>query len=205
MKPAPIIKIAYPRGCHPHAPIGPGGALGVPFDVYEVVVQEVARLAQRLLSAQQRRAANRENGVGEQPGDVAAGTVAGAEADSDIHFLALEIDRREPDLDPHVGVGNEAEKAVEAGHQPFGGDRGGGRQAQLALVLELANPPQRTPEPVHQLGDRPVQDLALLAQADLAAGAQEQAKAELQLELADLVADRRGVTLSSPAALVKLR
>src|SRR4026208_1312534 len=70
MKATPIIKIAYACRGHPHAPIRPGGALGVPLDVNEVVVEEIARLAQRLLSAQQRGAANREDRVSEQAGNV---------------------------------------------------------------------------------------------------------------------------------------
>jgi hypothetical protein len=164
----------------------------VPFDVNQVVVEEIARLAQRLLSAQERRAANREDRVGEEAGDMEAGIVSRAEADCDIDLLALEINRSDANLDPHVGIGHKAQEAIETGHQPFGSNRRRGRQAQLALVPELANAPQRAPEHVHGFADGPVQDLALFAQAHLAAGAEKQPKAKLGLELPDLMADRCG-------------
>src|SRR5262245_64734472 len=92
MKSAAIVEIGDAGGGHPHAPIGPGGALGVPFDMDEIVLEKIAGLAQRLLAAQESRAADGKDRVLEQARDVEARIVAGAEADRHIDLLALEID-----------------------------------------------------------------------------------------------------------------
>lgn len=93
-----------------------------------------ARLAQGMVTPKQARAADRKDGLGEQAIDPQAGVDAGAEANADIHLLALEVDQPLADVDAHVEVGMLPAEAVEPRHQPLDGEgeAGGDRERAVA-------------------------------------------------------------------------
>ena len=64
-------------------------------------------------------------------------------ANFDMTQAKVAVDLSNPDfvrfVDPDIGSRHRFEKSVEAGHQPFGGDRGRGGDPHLHRVIGLAD------------------------------------------------------------------
>ena len=191
MKPARVVEFADAGGQHPHAPIGPDGALRLIVEMDEIVMQQVARLADRVAAGEKFRAADRKHHLLEQAVDAEAGIIAGAEADGDIDIVAVEIENRLRHIDPDIRAWHRCQKAIEARHQPFGGNRWRSGDIEPVLLLQLADALQGAVQAIERIGHRDAQDLALARQPHAAAGAQEQRDADLVLKLLDLMADGR--------------
>ena len=147
------LKSLDARRLHPHAPVGPDRALGLPVEMDEGELQKVARLLQRLVTFQQCGAADREEHIMKQLVDLQARVLAVAEADRHIDIVPIEVQHRGRHVDPDIGIRHGLEEAVEAGHQPFRGDGGRGRDPDLLRVVELADALQRPGENIQRIGN----------------------------------------------------
>ena len=156
------------------------------------VVEEIARRLQRRTVAQECRAADRDEDVVEQPVGGKARIFAGAEADADIDVVDVEVADIVGDVEAQLDVGPDCAKAVDAPHQPFGGEMRVGRHLEQRLAArQLLRPRHRAVEQVDGVGRGLEQHGARLGQPHGAAGAGKQRHAELVLDFLDLMADRR--------------
>ena len=139
------------------------------------------------------RAADRKDDLVEQPVDPQARILALAEAHADIDLLMGQIDQPVGNVDAHIGIGMALEKAVQARHQPFGGERGRGRRRQprpcnrrcAAARTVRAMPSSASLTPASSMAPG-------LGQFHDPAGALEELDAQLVLEIAHAIADGCG-------------
>src|SRR5262245_16098920 len=88
----------------------------------EPMVEEVARNLERRAVAQEGRTANRDDDVVEQAVCGETGISAGAEADTDVDIVAVEVAHLVGDVEAQLDVRPDGAEAVNAPHQPFGGE-----------------------------------------------------------------------------------
>ena len=153
--------------------------------------KQVARFLQRRPRPQQRRAADRNDDVFEQPVGAKSRIFAGAEADADIDVVAIEIAHFIGDVEAQLDAGLLLAKIIDAPHQPFRRELGVQRYfQQRRAARRLLRPRDGPAKQVERIGRGLGQHRARLGQPDGAAGAREQHQAELVLDFLDLVADR---------------
>ena len=92
--------------------------------------------------------------------------------------------------DAHLDAGIGVLERGHAGHQPFGGERGGGADGQQPVAIGAAQPGGGAAQVLERAAHRRQVGLRLACQLQRAVAAHEQGDAELLLQPADQVADR---------------
>jgi len=107
-----IVEFTDASSQHPHPPVGPDRTLGLIIEMDEIVVEQVARLADRVATGKKLGAADRKNHFLKKTIDAESGVISGSEADGDIDIVAVEIENRLRDVDPDVGPWHRCQEAI---------------------------------------------------------------------------------------------
>ena len=184
--------MANPARHQPHRPVRPAGIAVAGHIVQQDVVDQVRRRPDRRRPLHQRRRADRQDALDQQPFRRMARVGARAIADREIDLALIEGHRlhvrRHPDLD----LGMKGVEVVHAGHQPFGRERGRDADRDLTATRRLTHEGRDVAQPVQPLGHQRRRRTAQIGQLQPPGFALEQGGANDLLELPDLLADGAG-------------
>ena len=187
VRPAGRVDVVQASRQQPHTP----ARLGVfPVDVQQGVVAQIVGLAQGVVAAQERRAADRRVDLAEQAVDLHPLVAAGAVAQRHVGVVARQIDAPVGAVDADLDVRMPDAETLESGHQPHGAERGAdadGQHPALAVGAHLLDPLGQL---VEALAERRQGRLAGIGEAQRPGQAAEQGYLEQLFERLDLVADR---------------
>ena len=153
---------------------------------------QVLGLLERRLVLKQGRAADRHHLLVQQELRAQVRIAAPAVADADVDLVAVEIDQPDRGGDPGVDVGLGLAKTLDPGHQPLGGEGGGGRDRDQAAGLQVPDPGDPGGQVVEAVAQVRQGRLAGLGQPDRPLAALEQGHAQIVLQALDLMADGGG-------------
>ena len=115
---------------------------------------------------------------------------AGAQADANVHAVADEVGVADAGGDAGLDIGVLRQEAVEARHQPLGGQAGRGADHQDAVLPAAAEPVQRLADRLEARLHAGKDEARRLGELDGTGAAVEQLEAQDLLQPADLMAER---------------
>jgi hypothetical protein len=135
---------------------------------------------------------DRDDGLAEQADDLQARIAARAVADGQVDLAGREIDDLHAGRQPDVDLGLGLLELAQARHQPLGGERRGGGQGQAAAVDGGGQQGCGLGQAVEGLAQGGQGGLGGVGQQQALGRALEQGRADIVLQVLDLLADGAG-------------
>lgn len=193
-RPARRVDVANAGREQPHAPVRPRLLLALPIRVNERVPAQIVGPAQGVRALEEARAAHGEHHLGAvgQPMHHEPRVDARPVANADVHILTLEVHQAVRGVDPHLDLGVQGLKAIQARHQPLGGESR--HNADDECRVRIVHPKELggLGQPLESLPERNQARLPGLGDDHRARQAAEELHTEVVLEGAHLLADGRG-------------
>jgi hypothetical protein len=144
------------------------------------------------VGGQKFRRGDRNHRLAEQADDLQARIAARAVADGQVDLAGGEVDDLHAGRQPDVDLGLGLLELAQARHQPLGGERGGGGQGQAAAVDGGGQQAGGLGQAVEGLAQGGQGGLGGVGQQQALGRALEQGRADIVLQVLDLLADGAG-------------